>query len=173
VAGEGVFEHDAARADVQRLNDLLGGDGGGEQQILTVGVPFMMARMASRPGRRGICTSSSRMSGSLFEGLGDGLVAVGGFADHFKAVLFGEHVAHADADYRMVVRQYNSNWSFHLMVRTVAITSRLMGSSSMSRMMGRSRWSPKSSMDIVCHCGAGSGGESVGVIRAVSGFVSG
>ena len=80
-------------------------------RILTVGVPFMMARMASRPGRRGICTSSSRMSGLKFQGLGDGLVAVGGFADDFKSVEFREHVAHTDADHRMVVRQYNSDWS--------------------------------------------------------------
>ena len=78
-------------------------------RILTVGEPFMMARMASRPGRRGIWTSSSRMSGGLLEGLGDGLVAVVGFADDFKAVVLGEHVAHADADDRMIVCQYDAN----------------------------------------------------------------
>ena len=78
-------------------------------RILTVGVPFMMARMASRPGRRGICTSSSRMSGVQLQRLGDGLIAIGGFADNFEAVLFGEHVAHADADYRMVIGEYDSD----------------------------------------------------------------
>ena len=48
------------------------------------------------------------------EGLRDGLVAVGGITDHIEAAGFSEHVAHADANYRMIVCQNNSNRSFHL-----------------------------------------------------------
>ena len=39
MAGERIFEYDAARADMQRLNDLLGGDGGSEKQNLGRGRP--------------------------------------------------------------------------------------------------------------------------------------
>ena len=34
VAGKGVFQDDAAGADVERFNDLLGGDGRGEKDDL-------------------------------------------------------------------------------------------------------------------------------------------
>ena len=91
MAGQGVFEQDL--------------DGG----------------RAVHDGAHGLQTGEARHLhieqqdvGLQFKGLGDGLVAVGGLADHLEAVLLDKHVAHSDANYRVVVCQYDSNRSFHL-----------------------------------------------------------
>ena len=113
VAGESVFEHDAARADLQGLNDLLRGDGGGEKKNLGRGG-------AAHDGAHGLKAGQAR-HGNIekknirlkFEGLRDGFVAVGGISDYVKAIVFGKHIAHANAHDRVVVRQHDSNGSFH------------------------------------------------------------
>ena len=58
-AGHGVLEHDAACADLQRFDDLLGGDGWSAGRIFTRGERFMMARIASRPGSLGIASRAA------------------------------------------------------------------------------------------------------------------
>ena len=114
MAGQRVLEHNAARADLQRLNDLLRGDGRSKKQNLGRRLgPFMMARIASRPGKRGMETSSSKNVGLQFEGLGDGFVAVAGVAHHIKAFAFRQHVAHANAHHRVIVCHHNTNRSIH------------------------------------------------------------
>jgi len=52
----------------------------------------MMARMASRPGRAEALQIEQQNVGFEFERLGNGLVAIRGFAIDFKAFLLGEHV---------------------------------------------------------------------------------
>ena len=114
VVGEGVFEDDAAGADVQGLDDLLGADGGGEQDDLDRGHAGHDGAHGLKAGQAGHLHVEEEDVGLELEGLGDGFVAVGGVADDFKALRLREHVAHADADHGMVVRYHNSNGSFHL-----------------------------------------------------------
>ena len=45
----------------------------------------------------------------MLQGLSDGLIAIVGFSDDFEAVTVGEHVAHANADYGMVVGEYDAD----------------------------------------------------------------
>ena len=114
VVGEGVFEDDAAGADVQGLDDLLGGDGGGEEQNLDRGHAVHDGAHGFKAGQARHLHVEEQDIGLQFEGLSDGFVAVGGIADDFKAIRCGEHVAYTDADHGMVVRHHNSNRSFHL-----------------------------------------------------------
>jgi len=65
-----------------------------------------------KAGRRGICTSTAEYR-LQFESLGDGLVAIGGFADDLKSIFQDEHIAHADTHDRVIVCQHDSNWAFH------------------------------------------------------------
>ena len=114
MAGDGIFEHDTARADVQCLDDLLRGDSGGKKQDLGRGraVHDGAHCLKARQARHGHIEKQN--IGLQLESLGDRLVAVGGVADDLKAFSFSKHVAHADADHRMVIRQHDSYWSFHL-----------------------------------------------------------
>ena len=114
VAGEGVFEDDAAGADVQGLDDLLRGDCGGEEENLDGGCAVHDGAHGLQAGQARHLHVEQQNVGLQLEGLGDGFVAVVGIADHVEAVLFGEHVAHPDADYRMIVGDYNSNGFFHV-----------------------------------------------------------
>jgi len=113
VTGKGVLKDNAAGADVQGLNNLLGGDGGGEEENLD-------GRCAIHDGAHGLEAWKAwhhdieeQDVRFKFESLGDCLVAVGSFANHVKAVLFGQHVAYTDADHRMVVRQQDTDESVH------------------------------------------------------------
>jgi hypothetical protein len=106
---QSVFEDDAAGADVERFNDLLGGDGGREQNDFD-------GRRAIHDGAHGLETGQARHLdieqedvGGLLQGLGDGLIAIVGFSNDFKAVALGEHVAHTDTDYRMIIGEYDAN----------------------------------------------------------------
>ncbi len=95
---------------MERLDDLLGGDGRGEQDDLDRG-------RAVHDGAHGLKARQARHLdieqkdvGGLLQSLGDGLIAIVGFSYHFEAVALGEHVAHADADYRMIVGEYDADW---------------------------------------------------------------
>ena len=122
VVGEGVLEDDAACADLQGFDDLLGGDGGGEED------DFDRAG-AIHDGAHGFEAREARHGqveqedvGFLFEGLGDGLVAVGGFADNGEAAFLSEHVSNADAYYGVVICQHDANYA----VRTIHWGGNLM-----------------------------------------------
>ena len=104
VVGEGVFEDDAAGADVQGLDDLLGGDGGGEEQNLDRGRTSHDGAHSLKAWEPGHLHIEEQNIGLQLEGVGDGFVAVVGFAHDLKAVLCGEHVANTDSDDRMIVR---------------------------------------------------------------------
>ncbi len=99
---------------MQGLNDLLGGDGGGEEENLDRGRAVHDGAHGFEAGQARHEDIQKQNIGLELEGLGDGFVAVGGVADHFKTVFLGEHVAYTDADHRMVVRHHNSDRSFHL-----------------------------------------------------------
>ena len=114
MAGEGVFKHDAAGTDVEGFNNLLRGDGGGEKENLD-------GRRAGHDGAHGLKAGHTRHLDIEeknvrleIEGLSDGLVAIGGIADYFKAVSEREHVAHANTNNGMVVCEYDANWPVHL-----------------------------------------------------------
>jgi hypothetical protein len=114
VADKGVFEHDSASADLERFNDLLGGDGGGEKENLD-------RRRAVHNGAHGFKAREARHLHVeeedvrlRFQRHRDGFVAVRGIADYVKTIPDAEHIAYANADHRMVIRQYDSDWSFHL-----------------------------------------------------------
>ena len=51
--------------------------------------------------------------GLQLQSLLDGLIAVSGLADHFEPIVLTEHVAHADANHRVVIRYNDSNRSIH------------------------------------------------------------
>jgi hypothetical protein len=103
VAGDGVLEDDAAGADLQGLNDLLGGDGAGEHDDLD-------ARRLGHDGTHGFEAGEARHGeveqknvGFELEGLGDGVVAVFGFADDFEAGFVLQYGLDTGADDEVVV----------------------------------------------------------------------
>ena len=109
VAGERVFEHDAAGADVQGLDDLLGGDRGGEQQDFHCWRAVHNGPHGLKAGQPWHLQVEEKNIGLELECPGDGFVAIIGFADYFEAVHFSEHIAHADTNHWMVVCQHDSD----------------------------------------------------------------
>ncbi len=111
---EGVFEDDATGADMQGLDDLLRSNSGSKKQDFGCG-------RTAHDGTHGFEAGHTR-HGDIkkknirleLEGLSDSFVAVGGIAHDIESIVFREHVAHADADYRVVIREHDSDWSFHL-----------------------------------------------------------
>ncbi len=85
-ARQGIFQHNAARADVQRLDNLLSRDGGSEKHDLD-------GRRAVHDGAHGFEARQARHLniekkdvGRQLQGLRDGVVAVVGFAYYLEAV---------------------------------------------------------------------------------------
>ena len=105
VAGKGVFEDDAARANVERLDDLLGGDGRGKENDLDRGRAVHDGAHGLKAGQARHLDIEQEDVGGLLQSLGDGFIAIVGFAYDFEAVALGEHVAHTNADYRMIISQ--------------------------------------------------------------------
>src|SRR5215472_1539531 len=111
VAGDGVLEHNAACADLQRLDDLLRGNEAGEEHDLHArrAVHDRAHRLQARKlGHGEVEQQNVRLE---FECLGNGLVAVVGLTHDLEAGLAGEHVFHAEADDRVVVGHDNTNSS--------------------------------------------------------------
>ena len=103
VLGDGILNNDAAGADLEGLDDLLGADGAGEQDDFDGGRAVHDGAHGFNAGEARHVDVEEEDVGEQLEGLGDGLIAVGAFADDFEALFALEHVAHADADDRMVV----------------------------------------------------------------------
>src|SRR5579862_6416806 len=112
VIGESILEHDAASADLQRFNDLLRGDGAGEQDDF-------YGRRPAHDGAHGFETRQARHGeieqqnvGQQLEGLRDGLVAVSGLTYDREGFISLQHVTHANPDDGVVVgEQYPDRWS--------------------------------------------------------------
>ncbi len=83
------------------------------RRIFTVGEPLMIARIASRPGSRGIITSSKKNIGLQIKRLGDRFVAISSFARHLEAVRIRKHVTDTYTNDGMIVCDNDSNRSFH------------------------------------------------------------
>jgi hypothetical protein len=103
------FQDDSAGSNVERLDDLLGGDGRCEEDDLDGGG-------AVHDGAHGLKAWQTRHLdieqedvGGLLQGLGNGLIAIVGFPDYFEAVALGEHVAHTNANYWMIVGEYDAD----------------------------------------------------------------
>jgi hypothetical protein len=113
MAGESVFEDDSARANMQRFNDLLRGNGRSQQQDLGGGgsVHNRAHGLKARQARH--LQIEQKDVGREFKRLRNGFVAIGGFADHVKTFRLRKHVAHTNADNWMVVRKNDSNGSVH------------------------------------------------------------
>src|SRR5580658_683771 len=114
MAGEGILENNAARADVQGLNDLLSGDRGSKKQDFRRGGAVHDGAHGFEAGHARHGNVEKQNVGLFFERLGNRFIAVGGVANNIETLSFSEHVAHAYADDRMVIRQHNSDGSFHL-----------------------------------------------------------
>lgn len=113
MAGQRIFQHNTTSANMERFDDLLGCDGGGQEQDL-------YGRRALHDGAHGFKTRQPRHRHVekqnvrlQFESLRDRFVAVISFADYVETFFSGEHIAHTDPDYGMVVRQYDSCQRFH------------------------------------------------------------
>ena len=107
--GQRVFKDDSAGADVERLNNLLGGDGGGEQDDLDGRRTIHDGAHSLKAGQAGHLHVEEEDIGQMLKGLGDGLIAIVGFSDYFEAFALGEHVAHTDTDYRMIIGEYDAD----------------------------------------------------------------
>ena len=109
IAGDRILQDDAAGADLQRFDDLLGGDSGGQQHDLD-------ARRSAHDGAHRLQAGQARHLQIeqqdvrlQFERLGDGDVAVFGLADDLEAGLVQQHVLDAEADYRVIVGDDDAN----------------------------------------------------------------
>ena len=114
MAGERVLEHDATGANMERLDDLLGRDRGSEEENLDCGRSAHDGAHGLESGQARHLDIKQQDVGRQLKRLRDGFVAVVGFANHRETVALVEHVAYADAHYRMIICQNYANWVFHV-----------------------------------------------------------
>ena len=84
---DGVLDHDAAGADLEGLDDLLGADGAGEEDDLDGGRPIHDGAHGLNAGEAGHVDIEEEDVGEELEGLGDGFIAIGALADDIEAGL--------------------------------------------------------------------------------------
>jgi hypothetical protein len=108
-ASEGIFQDNAACADVERLNDLLSSNGGGKKDNFDRGRAIHDGAHGFKAGQARHLDVEQKDVGGLLQSLGDSLITIVSFSYDFEAVALGEHVTYTDADYRMIVGQYDAN----------------------------------------------------------------
>src|ERR1700722_18876252 len=109
VVGEGVLKHNAAGADLQRFDDLLGGDGAGEEQDLYCWRTTHDGSHCLQTGQTRHLQIKQKDVWKQFQRSSDGLIAIRCLADHVESGIALKHVFYADAHYRVVVGDDNTN----------------------------------------------------------------
>src|ERR1035441_9977418 len=95
--------HPSTTRRLQRLNDLVHGNGAGEKDDLyprRLGHDCPHGFQAGEPRHQDV---EQEDVGFEFESLGDGIVAILGLTDDFEAGLVLEHVSDTEADYGVIV----------------------------------------------------------------------
>ena len=103
IAGDGVLEDDAAGADLKSFNDLLGGDGGGEQDDLNARRTRHDGAHGFQAGKLGHGEIEQKDVGLELEDLSDGGVAIAGFRDDLEAGFGLKHVFDTETDDGVII----------------------------------------------------------------------